>query len=40
MLYCKVLMECRTLWGKPEQVHAQNSLEQLHAHYCYQNMTV
>jgi len=32
------LVECRTLWGEPEQVHVQN-MEQLHAHDCYQNLT-
>jgi len=27
-----------TLWGKPERVHVQ-SVDQLHAHDCYQNVT-
>ena len=32
------LVECRTLWGEPEQVHVQN-MEHLHAHDRYQNVT-
>jgi len=27
-----------TLWGEPEQVHAQN-VDQLQAHDCHQNVT-
>jgi len=32
-----VLVECSTLWDEPERVHVQ-TMEQLHAHDCYQNV--